>query len=362
MAAQPLYIVKGYVDTDHGQIHYRRCGLGVPSVLMLHASPGSSIMFVSALKRLAARGLHAVAVDLPNCGESCRTAEEPKVADLADAVLQAAQALRFSASIDLIGHHTGAIVAAYIASELPGAVRRLVLWGVPVLGFMERGDVMREEPPDYENDLVGVIQEYTEKRYPTPVPWQLKVRSLIDMLQMYERRTWTARAAAAVDPGAILKTIETPVLFMAGDGEQYQKQTMKAALLCQNGKYVNLGPAGSDVVDEIPDEYVREVYEFLSGAGAATERASMTSAAQHAAPDEPSRNLSEGRRNSAHAPTISAAMVAAPVEKAMLSPASPADKGISPKTGRASKDLHDAGSSSRRSSGEKKKILSLFKK
>lgn len=84
----------------------RRCGLGVPSVLMLHASPGSSIMFVSALKRLAARGLHAVALDLPNCGESCRTAEEPKVADLADAVLQAAQALRFSASIDLVSTGT----------------------------------------------------------------------------------------------------------------------------------------------------------------------------------------------------------------------------------------------------------------
>lgn len=67
-------------------------------------------------------------------------------------------------------------MAAYIASELPSAVRRLVLWGVPVLGFMERGDAMREEAPDYENDLPGVVQDYIERRYPTPVPWQLKVR------------------------------------------------------------------------------------------------------------------------------------------------------------------------------------------
>ncbi|CAI5529824.1 unnamed protein product [Closterium sp. Naga37s-1] len=262
-SARGFDVVKGYVDTDYGQIHFRRCGQGMPSVLLLHAAPQSSSMFSSALKRFAARGLHAVAVDLPNCGESSRSSVELTIADVAEIVLQAIQGLRFTHTIDLIGHQTGATVALQIASDLPQVVRRVVLWGVPMLGFMEQGDVLREEPPDYDGDLEGTVATFLEKRYPYPVPWQLKVRTLIDMLQTYERRPWLTRAMAVVDHAALLGTLPMPVLCLAGDGEPYQKATMKAALLCKNGKYVNLGSAGSDVVDEIPDDYVAEVLGFL---------------------------------------------------------------------------------------------------
>ncbi|CAI5503354.1 unnamed protein product [Closterium sp. Naga37s-1] len=321
-SARGFDVVKGYVDTDYGQIHFRRCGQGMPSVLLLHAAPQSSSMFSSALKRFAARGLHAVAVDLPNCGESSRSSVELTIADVAEIVLQAIQGLRFTSTIDLIGHQTGATVALQIASDLPQVVRRVVLWGVPMLGFMERGDVLREEPPDYDGDLEGTVATFLEKRYPYPVPWQLKVRTLIDMLQTYERRPWLTRAMAVVDHAALLgslpmpvlclllcltsplptffpspcphqvrtlidmlqtyerrpwltramavvdhaallSSLPMPVLCLAGDSEPYQKATMKAALLCKNGKYVNLGSAGSDVVDEIPDDYVAEVLGFL---------------------------------------------------------------------------------------------------
>ncbi|CAI5948116.1 unnamed protein product [Closterium sp. NIES-64] len=444
-SARGFDVVKGYVDTDYGQIHFRRCGQGMPSVLLLHAAPQSSSMFSSALKRFAARGLHAVAVDLPNCGESSRSSVELTIADVAEIVLQAIQGLRFTSTIDLIGHQTGATVALQIASDLPQVVRRVVLWGVPMLGFMERGDVLREEPPDYDGDLEGTVATFLEKRYPYPVPWQLKVttgglevgfveccgvlwggrllgrlgvvlwgvpmlgfmergdvlreeppdnvgdlegtvatflekrcpypvpwqlkvrtmlcgvlcgavrdavwccagccvvlcgavravacgvpgglwgvgmlrcgsqghsslenrylrslpmpllfsacsltapasavrtlidmpqtykplswltrvmavRTLIDMLQTYERRPWLTRAMAVVDHAALLGSLPMPVLCLAGDSEPFQKATMKAALLCKNGRYVNLGSAGSDVVDEIPDDYVAEVLGFL---------------------------------------------------------------------------------------------------
>ena len=55
-------------------------------------------------------------------------------------------------------------------------IRRLVLWGIPMLGFMQRGDVLREEPPNYEEDFTEVVSTFLEARFPIPVPWQLKVR------------------------------------------------------------------------------------------------------------------------------------------------------------------------------------------
>ncbi|CAI5484048.1 unnamed protein product [Closterium sp. Yama58-4] len=336
-------VKKGYVDTEAGQIHYRRCGHGPPSILLLHSAAQSSAMFTSALKRMGAAGLHAVALDLPNSGESCRAASasadptqaaqlpsgELTMVDVANLVLQAAHALRFSPPFDIVGvddaagheagpqrschtscaalcsgpcqcsppssspssppsatpqvgHEAGATVAIHIAAELPHIVRRLVLWGVPMLGFMERGDALREETPDghYDSDLPAAVTTFLHRRFPEGgVPWQLKVRTLIDMLQTYERRPWLSRAMAVVDHAELLKRVHTPVLCMAGESEPLHKATRKAALLCKNGEYVDMGAAGRDVVDELPDDYTSVVLQFLfgePGPAGPTERASCS--------------------------------------------------------------------------------------
>ncbi|CAI7847311.1 unnamed protein product [Closterium sp. NIES-53] len=294
-----------------------RCGHGPPSILLLHSAAQSSAMFTSALKRIGAAGLHAVALDLPNSGESCRAASacadptqatqlpsgELTMVDVANLVLQAAHALRFSPPFDIlrtppvppfnslslltfltvlsspsfpsspsappqVGHEAGATVAIHIAAELPHIVRRLVLWGVPMLGFMERGDALREETPDaqYDSDLPDAVTTFLHRRFPDGgVPWQLKVRTLIDMLQTYERRPWLSRAMAVVDHAELLKRVHTPVLCMAGECEPLHKATRKAALLCKNGEYVDMGAAGRDVVDELPDDYTSVVLQARYG-------------------------------------------------------------------------------------------------
>ncbi|CAI5536251.1 unnamed protein product [Closterium sp. Naga37s-1] len=181
-----------------------------------------------------------------------------------------------------VGHEAGAMVAIHIAAELPHIVRRLVLWGVPMLGFMERGDALREETPDaqYDSDLPDAVTTFLHRRFPDGgVPWQLKVRTLIDMLQTYERRPWLSRAMAVVDHAELLKRVHTPMLCMAGESEPLHKATRKAALLCKYGEYVDMGVAGRDVVDELPDDYTSVVLQFLCGEpcpAGPTERASCS--------------------------------------------------------------------------------------
>ncbi|CAI5998495.1 unnamed protein product [Closterium sp. NIES-64] len=270
-------------------------------------------MFTSALKRMEAAGLHAIALDLPNSGESCRAASacadptqatqlpsgELTMVDVANLVLQAAHALRFSPPFDIVGHEAGATVAIHIAAELPHIVRRLVLWGVPMLGFMERGDALREETPDghYDSDLPDAVATFLHRRFPDGgVPWQLKVRTLIDMLQTYERRPWLSRAMAVVDHAELLKRIHTPVLCMAGESEPLHKATRKAALLCKNGEYVDMGAAGRDVVDELPDDYTSVVLQFLfgePGLAGPTERASCSVPAADVAGAGVDRHMSD---------------------------------------------------------------------
>ncbi|CAI5967489.1 unnamed protein product [Closterium sp. NIES-65] len=384
---------KGYVDTEAGQIHYRRCGHGPPSILLLHSAAQSSAMFTSALKRMEAAGLHAIALDLPNSGESCRAASacadptqatqlpsgELTMVDVANLVLQAAHALRFSPPFDIVGHEAGATVAIHIAAELPHIVRRLVLWGVPMLGFMERGDALREETPDghYDSDLPDAVATFLHRRFPDGgVPWQLKVRTLIDMLQTYERRPWLSRAMAVVDHAELLKRIHTPVLCMAGESEPLHKATRKAALLCKNGEYVDMGAAGRDVVDELPDDYTSVVLQFLfgePGLAGPTERASCSVPAADVAGAGVDRHMSDsamkdadqregggemreaGQQGRSYGTSSSSSMASSPVMGSMAS--SPVTA-VSPSS-RSSNDSEE-----RRASGEKRtkeRIKSFFR-
>ncbi|CAI5957889.1 unnamed protein product [Closterium sp. NIES-65] len=350
-------------------------------------------MFTSALKRMGAAGLHAIALDLPNSGESCRAASacadptqatqlpsgELTMVDVANLVLQAAHALRFSPPFDIVGHEAGATVAIHIAAELPHIVRRLVLWGVPMLGFMERGDALREETPDvqYDSDLPDAVTTFLHRRFPDGgVPWQLKVRTLIDMLQTYERRPWLSRAMAVVDHAELLKLVHTPVLCMAGESEPLHKATRKAALLCKNGEYVDMGAAGRDVVDELPDDYTSVVLQFLfgePGPAGPTERASCSVPAADVAGAGVDRHMSDsamkdaeqreggvemreaGQQGRSYGTSSSSSMAPSPVMGSMAS--SPVTA-VSPSS-RSSNDSEE-----RRASGEKRtkdRIKSFFR-
>ena len=67
---------RGYARWAHGLVHYYDTGSGTP-LLLLHQAPMSARQFEAVLTPLAARGIRAIAVDLPGFGcsdptPSCR--------------------------------------------------------------------------------------------------------------------------------------------------------------------------------------------------------------------------------------------------------------------------------------------------
>ena len=136
---------RAYFECRHGQLHVRTA---FPSsggfdertpLLCLHQSPLSSRSFLALLPELGTdRSVYAL--DTPGCGESdppaARTAP-PAIADYAAAVGEFLDALRLR-EVDVLGHHTGAAVAAELAITRPAQVRRLVLVSPPVHTTQER--------------------------------------------------------------------------------------------------------------------------------------------------------------------------------------------------------------------------------
>jgi pimeloyl-ACP methyl ester carboxylesterase len=83
-----LTIIKGYVDSRDGQIHYRKTSNEVADhVVFLHQSGSSSAMFERIMLRLGINCC-AIALDTPGFGSSFVPREDPTLAYYAERLLE----------------------------------------------------------------------------------------------------------------------------------------------------------------------------------------------------------------------------------------------------------------------------------
>lgn len=127
---------RGYVGPPGAQIHYAACGPadGRPVVLM-HQTPRSGDEFREVLPLLADAGLQAFAPDTVGMGASDPT--EHTIEAYAEGVVRFLDALDLK-KVDLVGHHTGGVIAIEIAARWPQRVRRLVLSSTPLVDAANR--------------------------------------------------------------------------------------------------------------------------------------------------------------------------------------------------------------------------------
>lgn len=125
-----------YVDVPFGQVHVAEAGDG-PPVVLLHQTPRSWDEFAEVLPLLGARGRRAIAVDLPGMGASDPHPEGATIEAYATGVIAALDGLDIT-TFDLVGHHTGGVVAVEVAATVPGRVRTLVLSSTPYVDAAAR--------------------------------------------------------------------------------------------------------------------------------------------------------------------------------------------------------------------------------
>lgn len=130
-----------YARTPRGEIHYWHTGEGTPLV-MLHWAPASGRMYARVAPLLANRGLRVFALDLPGYGRSHKSAQGWSIPQIAQNLLEAADALGLE-RFHLLGGHLSASVAVEIATANASRVRRLVLDGLLNLDAQEMAHLLR---------------------------------------------------------------------------------------------------------------------------------------------------------------------------------------------------------------------------
>lgn len=261
---------RGYLEGPAGQVHYRRAGEGGEPLLLLHQSPLSSTQFDAVLPRLAAQGFDALALDLPGYGMSDEPAAGATLEDYAGIIPAAMGAMGWSRA-HLLGHHSGAVLAAVYAAARPPGLDRLVLNGFPLLGEAERKHFAtfhfgpKEPKPDGSHLLVA---------------WQNRLRATPGWADLALMHRYTVEGlhrggsnwrmfplVIAADMEPVLRRIAAPTLLFTNTGEDLCASTRRAhALRPDDFAYAELEGGTHDIIDEQPEAWTRVVTGFLRGA------------------------------------------------------------------------------------------------
>ncbi|MEM9570576.1 MAG: alpha/beta hydrolase [Pseudomonadota bacterium] len=132
-----------FVDGNYGQVHVRVATPPTKTerapLFLLHPSPYSSAFFLDFMEEMS-NDRWVIAIDTPGFGDSDRPDQPPSIADYADNAARVLDELGVSEPVDVLGYHTGTLIAAELAIRQPDRVRRLVLPGVPYF----TGEAQRE--------------------------------------------------------------------------------------------------------------------------------------------------------------------------------------------------------------------------
>src|SRR5262249_19035077 len=140
---------RGYFECRYGQLHVHNAippggGFeeGTP-LLCVHAAGMTGRVFQKFLP-LSGRGRSVYAPGLPRNGGFHPTGPRASTTDLATALGDFLDSMRFR-HIDVLGHHSGTLVAIELAIARPQQVRRVALVGIPDAA-RERVSLMTAQP------------------------------------------------------------------------------------------------------------------------------------------------------------------------------------------------------------------------
>jgi pimeloyl-ACP methyl ester carboxylesterase len=259
--------VKAYVDGRYGQIHYCICGAGAPLVLM-HQSPTSMIQFTKVWSVLAAKGFRVIAIDLPGFGGSDGPDTVPTITDYAHIVPTVLDELGIDTA-DILGHHTGAIVATEVALQFPSRIKRIILNGPLPLTPDERAFFKQHLAAEKEWSPRADGSHLTEQwlfRISAQPGWtdlEAIHRHVVAGAAAWPRAWYPHDAVMAYDHGAAMLKVQHPCLVFSNTGDAIHAIAERAKTLRPDFAWAQIEGGTFDIVDEQPDAWAEVVSGWL---------------------------------------------------------------------------------------------------
>jgi len=209
-----------------------------------------------------------VAADTMGYGGSDKPPTRPEVTDYAlllDEALDAAG----EGTVDLLGYHTGAIVAAELARLRPQRVRRLVLIGVPyATGKDQQAWRERLAAPTTLSEDFEQFQDrwaYLVANRDPSVSLERAFANFVDELRAYPEVWWAHEAAFTFDVDTSFAGVSQPTLILNPDN-QLSELSRRAARRLSHAQIIELKHLSHGIFDKAPEEIAALTETFLAGA------------------------------------------------------------------------------------------------
>ncbi len=263
-------IRRDYADGPYGLVHFQDTGSGRPLVLC-HQAPMSSRQFDTVYPLLAARGFRAIGVDTPGFGNSDPTDFVPRVEDWAPAIVTVLDHLGLEQA-DVLGHHTGALVATEVALQFPERVNNLILAGpLPLeeeerqgfLDFVDRAEINYEYKADGSHLAESFMTRFNA--YGEGVDAQRITRYTVEKLMGRGPFWYGHYAAFKYDHNAAIPKITQRTLILTNTGDQIYEHAKWTHRMRPDFEFVELQGGGIDIMDQQPEAWVDAIASFLEG-------------------------------------------------------------------------------------------------
>ncbi len=264
-----------YADCRIGQIHVAiaepvaRPTPAKPALVCLHRSPVSGIEF-AAFQAVMATDRQVLCPDTVGYGGSDSVASQPAIEDYAAALADALIALGYGeggeGAIDVVGSHTGALIAVALATSYPGLVRALVLPGVPLFPEADRPSLLQRwgQPRPFIRDPGYVGRSYRDTVIDAADGLSPARRHALFTTQLRSGMDshFGLVAAFRYDTENALARIRQPVLLPVLN-ETLGPNTRAAAAFIRNATLLDRPTLGSRAWDLQPERVASDCREFL---------------------------------------------------------------------------------------------------
>lgn len=262
-----------YADNRYGQLHVHHAspqdGRRVrPPLVLFHQTPLSGRVFEDLLPKLAI-GRDVYAVDTPGYGESDPPPAPATIEQYAAAIADWLQTL--PVSVDVMGYHTGVLLATELAATRPQQVRRVVLVSVPLFDE-ERRRAYEPERTAFEEDGTHLLDMWRSTMSVRPEGQSLEqvARIVAEKQRAGSRAWWAGPAIFAYDTAAALRQVRQPTLVLRpGDG--LYENSGEAARLLSDAAVVDRPAWGFGLFDVHAMQVADIVLEFLDRGAGTTE-------------------------------------------------------------------------------------------
>lgn len=260
-----------FVDGPFGQVHVRisepkKATKALPLVC-LHQSPKSSREFLNLMKYLG-DDRTVIAIDSPGHGESDLPTSQgdATISTYAQSAWAALDALQIN-KVDLLGNHTGSLVAAEMATQCPARVRRIIMISAPVN--------TTEEIEEFKSFFQPIPLDEAGTRFHEAWARALQHRgpgvtleelafSVVEHFRAGEAYEWGHQAAFAHMPTFVqqLEALDHRIIVM-NPGDLLFEATHLAKPLLKNGEVIDYPEWGMGFIGAFPSDSAKAVLSAL---------------------------------------------------------------------------------------------------